>query len=235
MVRLMQIAGVLSLVLAAGVLTLCIRQWSQTKAGNDFASALSAATSASLSDARRTRAGRPSDSSPLVTAAQTLGAYLKPPPAPETPAVQEAGVVQAAPVPAVQPPANTPKFTLRGTIFCADQPQRSLALVCEPGAKDGGRWVRQGTQLGHFVIEKVRPGSVICRAGERVCEMAVEREAERQFAAASDRRTTAMQTGPTANHARPAAPTSSPKRPRGNTRMAVGSPRTAALSASTER
>jgi hypothetical protein len=216
MVRLMQIAGVLSLVLAAGVLTLCIRQWSQTKAGNDFASALSAATSASLSDARRTRAGRPSDSSPLVTAAQTLGAYLKPPPAPETPAVQEAGVVQAAPVPAVQPPANTPKFTLRGTIFCADQPQRSLALVCEPGAKDGGR-------------------SVICRAGERVCEMAVEREAERQFAAASDRRTTAMQTGPTANHARPAAPTSSPKRPRGNTRMAVGSPRTAALSASTER
>jgi hypothetical protein len=229
MVRLMQIAGVLSLVLAAGILALCIRQWLRVDTAGDAVWTSSSAVRNCLSGAGRTDAARPSDSSPLVAAAQTLGAYLKPPPAPETPAVQEARVVQVAPAPTVQPPADTPKFTLHGTIYCADQPERSLALVCEPGAKDGGRWVRQGTQLGHFVIQEVRPGSIVCRAGERVCEMAVEREAERQFAAAPERQTTALQTGPTANSTRPAPPTSSPKRPRGNTRMAVGSPRTAAL------
>jgi hypothetical protein len=230
MVRLMQITGVLSLVLAAAVLALCLRRWSQTKTAGDFASALSEATAASLSGAGRSRGAHPSESSPLVAAAQTLGAYLKPPPpAPETPAVQETRPIRAAPVPAVLPPTDTPKFTLRGTIYCADQPQRSLALICEPGAKDGGRWVRQGTQLGHFVIQEVRPGSVICRTGERVCEMAVEHETERQFAAVSERQTITPQTGPTTSHTRPAPPTSSPKRPRGSTRMAVGSPRTAAL------
>ncbi len=51
-----------------------------------------------------------------------------------------------------------------------------MALIAEAGSAEGSeRWVKEGSQLGHFVIEEIRRGSIIYRDGDQVREMAVER------------------------------------------------------------
>ena len=113
--------------------------------------------------------------SPLLAAAGAFAVHLNPPrPAPAV-APEASKPAPAAPV--VRPPAATAKFTLRGTSCAADRPERSMALIWVPGASDHGRWVRQGAQVGHFLIQEVRPGSVIYVDGEQVREMAIERQA----------------------------------------------------------
>ncbi len=52
-----------------------------------------------------------------------------------------------------------------------------MALILEQGNSGAARWVKRGTQVGHFVIQEIRPGSVMYREGEQVREMAIERQA----------------------------------------------------------
>ena len=47
-----------------------------------------------------------------------------------------------------------------------------MALVSEPGS--GERWVKQGTHLGQFVVEKVERGTMVYRDGDRLLEMALD-------------------------------------------------------------
>jgi len=109
----------------------------------------------------------PGQGSPLITQAQAFALYLDPSRARE-------GV--AAPIPAVRPISPSPKFTLHATCYYPSRPEESLALVCEPGGEQGTfRWVKQGTEMGHFVIETIKRGAIIYRDGERACEMLVER------------------------------------------------------------
>lgn len=105
--------------------------------------------------------------SPLVSQALAFAVYLNPPPTrQEVP----------APIPTVRPATPSPKFTLHGTCYYPLRPEASLALVCEPGGGDGTfRWVKQGAELGHFVIEKIERGAIVYRDGERMHEMLVER------------------------------------------------------------
>jgi hypothetical protein len=53
-----------------------------------------------------------------------------------------------------------------------------MALVSEIGSEEGGeRWVKEGAQLGHFVVHEIRRGAIVCRAGEQVQEITVDRDA----------------------------------------------------------
>jgi len=48
-----------------------------------------------------------------------------------------------------------------------------MALVWEPGS--GHQWVKQGTKLGHFVVEQVKSTSIVYRDGQGTHEMAFVR------------------------------------------------------------
>jgi hypothetical protein len=85
-------------------------------------------------------------------------------------------VVQAkALAPAIRPAAPSAKFTLHGTSYYPNQPRRSMALICEAGSVEGSeRWVKEGAQVGHFVIQEIRHNAIVCRDGEQLREIAVE-------------------------------------------------------------
>jgi len=50
-----------------------------------------------------------------------------------------------------------------------------MALLSEPGNTDGGRWVKEGAQIGHFTVHEIKQGVVVLRDGDDVRELAVER------------------------------------------------------------
>jgi hypothetical protein len=53
-----------------------------------------------------------------------------------------------------------------------------MALIAELGSGAGSeRWVKEGAQVGHFVIHEIRRGAVVYRDGDNLREMAVERGA----------------------------------------------------------
>jgi hypothetical protein len=53
-----------------------------------------------------------------------------------------------------------------------------LALIAELGSGPGSeRWVKEGTQVGHFVIHEIRRGAIVYRDGDNLREMAVEHDA----------------------------------------------------------
>ncbi len=53
-----------------------------------------------------------------------------------------------------------------------------MALISELGSAEGSeRWVKEGTQLGHFVVQEIRRGAIVYRDGDNLREMAVERGA----------------------------------------------------------
>ncbi len=103
-----------------------------------------------------------------------------------------------------------------------------MALILEPGSKDAARWVKRGAQVGHFVIQEIRPGSVLYRDGAQVREMAIERETIVTAVTAGD--TSSLNAGPpVATKAETARASASTKRPTRGRSMTVGSARTAAL------
>jgi len=114
--------------------------------------------------------------SPLVVEAEAFASYVNPappveslpPPAPQAPA-------RSRPTPTVRPRASSVAFKLHGTSVYPDRPERSMALISEPGGSEGERkWVREGAALGHFVVEEIRRGVVVLSDGDAVREMTVE-------------------------------------------------------------
>jgi len=73
----------------------------------------------------------------------------------------------------------TAKFKLEGTSYYPNQPERSIALIAEPGSADENpRWVKEGERLGHFVVHEIRRGVVVYRdQNEQLHEMSIERKA----------------------------------------------------------
>ncbi len=118
--------------------------------------------------------GTEEQTSPLVAQAQELASYLDPP-------VKTAMDQTAEPAPrlpsgeslVVHPAAPSLSFVLHGTSYCPDQPGRSMALIAEPGSSEAdGRWVKEGDQLGHFVVHEIRKGTVVFRSGGDLRELA---------------------------------------------------------------
>jgi len=129
--------------------------------------------------------------SPLVQQAQAFALYLNPP-AVAAPIIHKD---QAFPPPAkddssvkrvmeVRPASSSPNFELHGISYYRSKPHESMALVCEPGGNR--RWVRQGEQLGHLVIERIDGDSIVYREGAQTHVMALApKEALAKLARAS--------------------------------------------------
>ncbi|MHC4544989.1 MAG: hypothetical protein ACYTDW_04020 [Planctomycetota bacterium] len=111
--------------------------------------------------------------SPLVKQAVLFGLYLNPPPR------------KAAPRPKTTPTARKPapitevpvvisaKFKLIGTSYYASRPELSLAYIDEPGK--GLYWTRQGSKVGHLLIEKVKDGSIVVKDREKTVTLVAVR------------------------------------------------------------
>ena len=118
---------------------------------------------------------RSAEEPPLVVQAKALALLLNPPKSPERPSPAGVATKPSPGAPAVRPAAPSVRFKLCGTSYYPNEPQRSMALICDVGAAEGGeRWVKEGTRLGHFVIHEIRRGVIVYRDGEQLREMAVE-------------------------------------------------------------
>jgi hypothetical protein len=171
MIRVLQFLGVMSLAGASLVGGLCIVQRSQGDTRID--------NTASVVERFKQTVGHssPQDSheqaSPLVRAAQAFALYLNPP-APAKPdgvrpvTEKENKSVAQDQLPA-RPEATSAKFELRGISYSRSRPDESLALIREPAT--GSRWVGQGAQIGHIVIERINGDSIVCKDGDRALAM----------------------------------------------------------------
>ncbi len=226
MIRLLHVLSVLVILLAGGMLTLCVTQWAQDGPQHNPLLERSGAVEAFTQRTHETPSEEKERLSPLIAAASAFAGHLNPPAPPKIPpAVQE---VPRPVAPVVRPPTASVKFKLCGTSCCDDRPEQSMALIWEPGSKEAARWVKKGTQVGHFIIQEIRPGSVVYRVGEQVQEMAIEPQAAGAAVTAEGggSREPATPVPAKAEAARLPALT---KRPTSGKGMTVGSARTAAL------
>jgi hypothetical protein len=112
---------------------------------------------------------------PLVKVARDFALYLNPPVKPD-PALSSPKLEVAAMTTAVEvaPAVSSPKFELHGISYHSLRPEESMALVWLPDV--GRKWVRQGTQLGHVIIEQITSSSILYRDGQASHEMALDLE-----------------------------------------------------------
>jgi hypothetical protein len=137
---------------------------------------------------RERRGGRPAGDGgqvvvPLVAQAQAFALLLDPPQAASSgdeAGLEKASGSEAPAVPIGRPAELAVEFRLVATSCCQGQPERSMALLVQPGNFDGGRWVKEGTQIGHLTVHEIREGVIVLRSGDRVRELAVERTAIQQ-------------------------------------------------------
>ena len=228
MIRLIQSLGVLALLAACGVAYLCARQWSSRV---DGAAALLAEVGPVKAFLER---GAPAEevgeqASPLVAQAEAFAAYLNPPAPPLKPSPAKKKVAEREPVPAVRPVQATPKFTLRATSYSESRPEKSMALIAEPGDK-AAYWVREGRRVGHVTIHEIKPGVIVVQAGNELHEMMLVRDPTPILAAGDDR--VNLSSGPraAATSDMPIPSVTQPsKRPTRRSRRTVGSARSMAL------
>jgi hypothetical protein len=118
--------------------------------------------------------------SPLVVQASAFAAYLNGPVVQEKKEVvtterkNPRNVAQAPKIRAVP----SAKFKLEGTSYYPNQPERSIALIRTAGSnEDNPRWVKEGERLGHFVIHRIKRGTVVYKdENEQLHEMSIERK-----------------------------------------------------------
>ncbi|UCG57258.1 MAG: hypothetical protein JSU70_20625 [Phycisphaerales bacterium] len=108
--------------------------------------------------------------SPLVEQAGLFALYLDPPPAPAPRNPGQRITAEATERP--RPPTVSAKFKLIGTSFYAARPESSLAFIDEPGK--GLRWVRQGSQIGHLIIDEIKDGLIVYKDGQNAMQLSVE-------------------------------------------------------------
>jgi len=102
---------------------------------------------------------------PLVKQATTYALYLNPP---EPPAPKKIPRPQQA---VHRPVVITPKFRLLSTSYYRSDPDKSLALVSEPGK--GDHWIKKDERLGHFIVESIKKGAIVYRDGNQSHEMKI--------------------------------------------------------------
>jgi len=160
MVRLFYIVGISSLLASCGVFALCARQWYQADPQHETLLRAAGAVQRYAENVGERAQEDAEQVSPLVAQAEIFASCLNPPrPGEErileTPPVVETKWEPPVPMPPVRPTAPLAKFTLLATSFCPSQPGRSMALISEVGSLEGNeRWVKEGAQVGHFVIHE---------------------------------------------------------------------------------
>lgn len=175
MIRLLQTAGVLAWVAAGAVGVLCARQL-RTPSSEVSAILASPSIVGAFVDSGSGRKDGEERTPLLVAEAQALALHLDPPPPPEPPRPTARKPAAAEPVPLPRPAVQTsPKFKVLGTSCSETDRERSIALIAVPGTD--AQWMREGQQVGHFVIHEIQPGLVVCLAGEQLHEIAIEADA----------------------------------------------------------
>lgn len=116
--------------------------------------------------------------SPLVKEAHQFALYLDPPPPPPKPIPptnhgkrsepQKPKIVNTKPVNPIV------KYELLGTIVNTTRPEESRALIDLPGT--GQKVIKQGQEVGHTVIEEIKDGSIIIKAGQKTEELMAKRK-----------------------------------------------------------
>jgi len=114
---------------------------------------------------------------PLVQEATKFALYLSPPNPPQ-PLKAPRPAVNKRPV--VRPPKPTARFRLLATSYNRSHPDRSFALVSEPGK--GAYWIKKHERLGHFVIEGIKKGTLVYRDGTQLREMTIAPKEAIKFA-----------------------------------------------------
>jgi len=104
--------------------------------------------------------------SPLVKQAQAFASYLNPKPKSKRAATGSKSPNIARKL------AVTPKFKLRCTSYCEDDPNMSLALIDEPGK--GRHWVRPSSKVGHLVVRQIKDGLIVVEGSEETFELKIE-------------------------------------------------------------
>ena len=107
---------------------------------------------------------------PLVQQAQAFALILNPPkpPAPPRPVRPSQGRITVLDKNA----KNSPMFKVKATIFYADYPELSQALIDEPGK--GSHWVRQSSTVNHLFIAQVKNGVIVVKNGDESFELKAE-------------------------------------------------------------
>jgi hypothetical protein len=137
---------------------------------------------------RQARGGKPQpgvETSPLVAQAMKFAGYINPPKS--APVVRQPGVrgptgtPPPPPKPEIttappEPHITTAKFNVVVTSYHESQPDMSVALIDQPGA--GRRWVREGAEVMHLTIEKIKEGAIMVKGGQGVFELAVPKVRE---------------------------------------------------------
>jgi hypothetical protein len=98
---------------------------------------------------------------PLIKQAQSFALRINPPKP-----VESVSIV-------VQKPIDIPKFRLLGTSYYPDEPNRSMALIDEPGK--GMHWVVASDKVGYLTITQIVDGKIGYTDGQKNMEMLVEK------------------------------------------------------------
>jgi len=175
MVKLLYILSVCAMLAAGGVFGILLSGWTRHDARlEEF---LNRPSAVERFGAQGSESGEQSvEEPPLVVQAKALALLLNPPKSAERPSAAAGVAAKPSPgAPAVRPAAPSVRFKLCGTSYYPNEPQRSMALISDVGAAEGSeRWVKEGAQVGHFVIHEIRRGVIVYRDGEQLREMAVE-------------------------------------------------------------
>ena len=112
--------------------------------------------------------------SPLVQQAQAFASFLNPKPEQKRASTISRGskVIDKLPV--------TPKFTLRCTSYCPEDPNMSLALIDEPGK--GRHWVKPSSKVGHLLVEKIKDGLIVVNGGQESFELKIDESSVKESA-----------------------------------------------------
>jgi len=111
-------------------------------------------------------AKKESQTSPLVKQAQAFALRINPP------KPKKISLPTARNETKLRPKKVSVKFPLLGTCYHPSRPEKSIALIDLPAK--GPRWVRQGDEVGHLVIEQIESKFIVIRDGERTSELAIE-------------------------------------------------------------
>ena len=137
--------------------------------------------------------------SPLVKEAQAFASYLNP--------KSDGRRAQGVPSRSTVKPALrvTPKFKLRCTSYCEDDPNLSLALIDEPGK--GRYWVKPSSKVGHLLIEQIQDGRIVIQGSNETFEIAIEESTVKSGSTISKRTNspTRFQSGSTPSERRPSS------------------------------
>jgi len=173
--RLLHMVGLLAIISAGIIFVLCVTQWVRILPGRKDSPEMSVFERYKLENTADRE--RRDVVSPLVKQATAYALYLSPP-KPPTPKATAAPTFSR--LPAGSAVAVTAKFRLLATAYYRSSPERSLALVSEPGK--GDHWVKEGERLGHFLVEKVEKEGIVYRDGNQSREMKVMAHKGTQFA-----------------------------------------------------